>query len=70
MSRHKLGRINRRIQQHTDSELDMWIEMAADKFGQDFWLMLHGIDAYMEKRRRKEGSGWIRVQQKSAYEDD
>lgn len=41
------------IRRHADGELDLWIERAAAHFGDDFWLMLHGIDAYVERRRRR-----------------
>jgi hypothetical protein len=44
----------KRIEQHTDTELDIAIAAAVTKFGNDFWLMLHGIDAYMERRKRRD----------------
>lgn len=45
----------KRISAHSAEELDAAIELAARKFGEeDFYLMLHGIDAYMERRRRRE----------------
>lgn len=43
----------KRIEKHTDAELNAAIELAARKFGPDFYLMLHGIDAYMERRKRR-----------------
>lgn len=42
-----------RIEEHTDTELDNAVTAATDKFGDDFWIMLHGIDAYIERRRRQ-----------------
>jgi hypothetical protein len=45
----------RRIKDHTTSELNTAVEKAHRHFGDDFWLMLHGIDAYMERRRRRIG---------------
>ncbi len=44
----------KRIDKHTDDELEAAIERAARKFGEDFYLMLHGIDAYMERRKRRD----------------
>jgi hypothetical protein len=41
-----------RIEQHTDAQLEMAIVQAARDIP-DFWKIMHGIDAYMEKRRRK-----------------
>lgn len=43
----------RRIEQHTTAELNAAVERARRKFGDDFWLLLHGIDAYMERRKRR-----------------
>jgi hypothetical protein len=48
----EMGR-NKTITKHTDAELNLWVRRAADRFGSDFWLMLHGVDAYMERRRRR-----------------
>jgi hypothetical protein len=42
----------KKIEQHTREELELAIETAVERFGSDFWLMLHGIDSYMERRRR------------------
>ena len=42
----------KQIDEHTDQELNMAIANAMARFGHDFWLMLHGIDAYMERRSR------------------
>lgn len=44
----------KRIDRHTDGELDEAIERAVRKHGQDFWILLHGIDAYMERRKRRD----------------
>lgn len=41
------------IDKHTDQELNEAIERASRRFGEDFYLMLHGIDAYMERRKRR-----------------
>jgi hypothetical protein len=40
------------IRQHTDEQLDIAIMRAEQKFPDDFYILLHGIDAYMERRRR------------------
>ena len=42
----------KKIEDHSMEELDAAIETAVGKFGSDFWLMLHGIDSYMERRKR------------------
>jgi hypothetical protein len=47
------------IKRHTKKELDAAIEAARRRFGEDFWMMLHGIDAYMERRRRKEAGPFV-----------
>jgi hypothetical protein len=41
------------IKDHSVEELDAAIELARRRFGKDFWLLLHGIDAYQERRRRR-----------------
>jgi hypothetical protein len=43
----------KRIERHTNEELDAAIEAARLKFGEDFWVLLHGVDAYMERRKRR-----------------
>ena len=43
----------KRIDRHTVEELDAAIEAARLKFGEDFWVLLHGVDAYMERRKKK-----------------
>jgi hypothetical protein len=40
------------IYKHTDAQLTVAIERAAEQCP-DFFVLLHGIDAYMERRRRK-----------------
>lgn len=50
--RERLSKL-KRIDCHTTTELDEAIEKAARKFGPDFWMLLHGIDAYMERRKRR-----------------
>lgn len=47
------------ITKHTDGELNDAIELAYRKFGDDFYLMLHGIDAYMERRRRRRNAATV-----------
>lgn len=37
---------------HTEDELNAAVEKAAATFP-DFYVLLHGIDAYMERRRRR-----------------
>jgi hypothetical protein len=44
----------KRIEAHTDEELDAAVKAAADKFGDDFWIVLHGIDAYLYRRKRRD----------------
>lgn len=39
------------IYRHTETQLDAAVERAAQL--PEFWVMLHGIDAYMERRRRR-----------------
>jgi hypothetical protein len=53
----------KRIELHSDTELNTAIEKAFRKFGEDFWLLLHGVDAYMERRKRREKA---RAQRKEA----
>lgn len=53
--RKKLKRIDR----HSISELDDAVELAYRKFGEDFYLLLHGIDAYMERRRRRQARWYL-----------
>lgn len=51
----------KRITEQTGAELNAAIEKAANKHGEDFWVLLHGIDAYMERRdrlNRRIRSGW------------
>ena len=43
----------KRIKKHTDVELDAAVNQAVAEFGERFWVLLHGIDAYMERRERK-----------------
>lgn len=46
----------KRIVEHTVEELDAAVEQARELYGEHFWKMLHGIDAFMERRYRKGGS--------------
>lgn len=39
------------IFKHTEAQLDAAVERAAKL--PEFWVLLHGIDAYMERRRRR-----------------
>jgi predicted TIM-barrel fold metal-dependent hydrolase len=39
------------IRRHTDEQLETAIERAARH--PDFYVLLHGVDAYMERRRRR-----------------
>ena len=44
----------KRIEDHSDKELDFAIQKAANSFCL-FWIVLHGVDAFLERRaRRKE----------------
>lgn len=48
----------KKIWERTDQQLEINIQSAIDdckQFGLDFYVILTGIDAYQEKRRRKEG---------------
>lgn len=45
------GRL-KRIDKHTDEQLDLAINRAITKCP-DFYILLHGIDAYMERRNRR-----------------
>lgn len=51
---HLEGTVKRipRIEKHTDAQLDEAIETAQRKIP-DFYVLLHGIDAYMERRKRR-----------------
>lgn len=40
------------IKRHTHEELEEAIERAVRKHGEDFWILLHAIDAYTERRKR------------------
>lgn len=44
----------KRIEAHTDAELNAAVDAAVAKFGDDFWLILHGVDAYMHRRQRRD----------------
>ncbi len=47
----------KRIKDYDKLELDQAVEAAVDhcaKDGFSFWTVLNGIDAYLERRRRKE----------------
>jgi hypothetical protein len=49
----------KRITAYSDEELTMAVNMAKDECTQcnlDFYAILRGIDAYMEKRRRKDAT--------------
>lgn len=54
----------KRIEDHTPAELNAAIETAQRRFGDDFWIMLHGIDSYMERRRRRAASWKARQHQR------
>lgn len=41
------------IKRHTDTELNDAVEAARRRFGDDFWILLHGVDAYQERRERR-----------------
>lgn len=62
IAQRRKRRTLKRIEAHTTSELDAAIEVAYRKFGEDFYLMLHGIDAYMERRKRRAANRVSRVQ--------
>ena len=50
------GRI-KRIVAHTDTELDAAVQQAVSHCAQrgiDFYRVLHGIDAYQERRKRRD----------------
>ena len=49
------------IKKHTDVELDAAVNQAVAEFGERFWVLLHGIDAYMERRERKVEKVWQRM---------
>lgn len=47
----------RRIEAHSDTELDYAVQQAIShcaRHGLDFYRVLHGIDAYVERRRRED----------------
>lgn len=46
------------IGQQSDAELEAAIERAVKKHGEEFWLLLHAIDAYQERRRRRIRGQW------------
>ena len=51
-----LAPTGKRIVDYTQDELTMAIESACGQFGfQPFFKMLNGIDAYMERRKRRYG---------------
>lgn len=41
------------IWDHSEAELDAAIDRASKLYGAEFWTFLHGVDAYIEKRRRR-----------------
>lgn len=49
------------IRRQTNEQLDRAVEAAVEKFGDDFWVLLYGVDAYMERRRRR----GMRVQERA-----
>lgn len=49
----------KRITDYTDAELDLAVKLAKDHCedaGLEFFDILRGVDAYMEKRRRKDAT--------------
>lgn len=44
---------SKRIEAHTDKELDAAIQQAVDKVP-EFWTIMHGVDAYMQRRKRRD----------------
>jgi hypothetical protein len=52
------------IKKHTDAELDAAVNQAAAEFGERFWVLLHGIDAYMERRSRRVAAHEEKVRQR------
>ena len=47
----------KRIEAHTDEELDVAVRLAVShcKLHElNFWLILHGVDAYMQRRGRRD----------------
>lgn len=42
----------KRIEDHTNAELEAAIALAERSF-RPFWIVLHGIDAFMERRERR-----------------
>lgn len=58
-------RLTPRIADHTDKELDIAIATAVDKIP-GFWKILHGVDAYMERRNRRNRPNRLNAIQLSA----
>lgn len=61
------GRI-KRIVAHTDAELDAAVQQAVSHCAQrgiDFYRVLHGVDAYVERRRRRD----LRLTEKAVSEE-
>lgn len=52
---HSIARVpkGKFIWDHTDVELAAAIDRAAKLYGSNFWVLLYGIDAYMERRKRR-----------------
>jgi siroheme synthase (precorrin-2 oxidase/ferrochelatase) len=49
--------IRKRIEAHSEEELDSAVNTATAhclKHGLDFYKILHGVDAYMERRKRRD----------------
>lgn len=51
----------KRIEEHSDKELNAAIDLAVRKYGEDFYTLLHGIDAYMERRSRRKARRKLRA---------
>jgi hypothetical protein len=59
------GKPIKRITDHTPEELEDAINKAIELWGDVFWIMLHAIDAYQERRARTERT--LKAQAELAY---
>ena len=47
-----------------DGQLKRAVDRAVDKFGEDFWDLLYGVDAYVELRKRRLERKKLRTQRR------
>lgn len=59
----------KKIEEHTNGELTVAIERAVTVFPL-FWIIMHGVDAYLERRKRREARRNTRDMKLCREDDD